>query len=199
MKLPKNYRRAKIEDAKALAELVNMAGDGLPCYLWTQLAENDQSPWDVGMERAMREQGGFSYKNAIVRELNQSVACCLIGYPITEKLSPEDYLEIPDMFLPLQKLEDRAVGSWYINVLATYPQHRNKGYGSEMIKIAERAAKEDSLDSLSLIVANANIDAIRFYENHNFEHTDSHEMIKGGWENQSTTWILMTKNILRDY
>ena len=195
MKLSNNYRCATIEDAKSLAELVNMAGEGLPYYLWTQLAENTQSPWDIGKERAMREQGGFSYKNAIVRDEDQSVVCCLIGYPITEKLSPEDYGEIPGMFVPLQKLEDCAVASWYINVLATYSQHRMKGYGSEMLKIAEGLATENKLDRLSLIVANANTDAIRFYEKHHFKQADSREMIREGWETPSNEWLLMIKNI----
>jgi len=52
-----------------MADLVNMAGEGLPLYLWTKLAAPGQSPWEVGQERAQRESGAFSYRTPIVRDL----------------------------------------------------------------------------------------------------------------------------------
>jgi len=52
-----------------MADLVNMAGEGLPLYLWTKLAAPGQSPSEVGQERARRESGAFSYRTTIVREL----------------------------------------------------------------------------------------------------------------------------------
>ncbi|HEX7026895.1 MAG TPA: hypothetical protein VF268_06610 [Gammaproteobacteria bacterium] len=48
------YRRAVRADAPVLAELVNMAGEGLPLYVWSQMAEGGNSPWDIGRERSGR-------------------------------------------------------------------------------------------------------------------------------------------------
>ena len=52
--LAAHARPATKEDAAVLAQLVNMAGDGLPLYLWTKMAAGGD-PWEAGRQRAMRE------------------------------------------------------------------------------------------------------------------------------------------------
>jgi hypothetical protein len=37
---------------------------------------------------------------------------------------------MPAMFVPLQELENLAPGTWYVNVLAAYPEHRSQGHGT---------------------------------------------------------------------
>ncbi len=73
-------RPARIEDAAVLAELVNYAGEGLPLYLWGKLAGPGQSAWEVGRNRAAREEGSFSFRNATIIERDGRAAGCLIGY-----------------------------------------------------------------------------------------------------------------------
>lgn len=197
LEFPANFRWATIDDAGDLARLVNMAGDGLPYYLWSQLAEKNQSPWEIGEERARRDTGSFSYANTVVREEGNQIVSCLIGYLITEPLSAEGYDALPEMFVPLQKLEDQVVGSWYINVLATYPDYRNKGYGQDFLSLAEDMARENFADSLSLIVADSNPGAIRFYLNNGFGHRSQLPMTKDNWENPGKYWKLMTREIIK--
>jgi hypothetical protein len=38
-----SFRWATPDDAAALAELINFAGEGLPLYLWTNMAEPGES------------------------------------------------------------------------------------------------------------------------------------------------------------
>ena len=102
------HRYATAEDAAALAELVNQAGEGLPLYLWENMADEGVSAWEVGAQRARRDSGSFSYRNAVVRESDERVVSALIGYPLPDTPEPVDYSEMPDMFVPLQKLEDLA-------------------------------------------------------------------------------------------
>ena len=109
IRLPAGYRRAIPDDALAMAELVNMAGEGQPLYLWTNMAGDGQSPWDVGMERARRQSGGFSYRNKIVREESGKVVASLVGYPLDDDPAPTNYSDMPSMFVPLQQLEDMVV------------------------------------------------------------------------------------------
>ena len=45
------YRMATPDDAPALADLVNFAGEGLPLHLWAEMAEPGQDPWEVGCRR----------------------------------------------------------------------------------------------------------------------------------------------------
>src|SRR5687768_318130 len=126
------FRPGRREDAGVLAELANHAGEGLPLYLWSKLASAGQTGWEVGRTRAAREDGSFSYRNATMIEHNGGVAGCLIGYVIPIAKSHISS-EMPAMFVPLQELENAVPGTWYVNVLAVLPAHRNQGLGSELL------------------------------------------------------------------
>ena len=126
-------RRATQTDAPAMAELINFAGEGLPEYFWAKVADPGESVWDVGRRRATRDEGGFSYRNTIVLDIDGAVAACLIGYPLPGETQPID-ASAPPMFVPLEELEALASGRWYINIQATYPGSR--GYGSRLLAAA---------------------------------------------------------------
>jgi hypothetical protein len=83
-----SFRPARREDAAILAQLVNIAGEGLPLYLWGNLAGPGETAWDVGRQRAAREEGSFSYRNATVIENDGVPAGCLIGYEIAHRPDP---------------------------------------------------------------------------------------------------------------
>jgi ribosomal protein S18 acetylase RimI-like enzyme len=64
-------RPARPVDAAVLAHLIDLAGAGLPQWLWGRLAERDpeargMAPLTVGAWRAARETGAFSYRHAQV-------------------------------------------------------------------------------------------------------------------------------------
>lgn len=189
------FRRANRADAQALAELVNIAGDGLPYYLWQQMADADQSPWEIGQERARRESGAFSYKNAIVREADNAIVSCLIGYPLADDPPSSDYSGLPAMFVPLQQLEDLASGTWYINALATYPDHRGKAYGRELLLLAESQALELQKRGMSLIVADSNAGALRLYQRTGYDECASRPMVKEAWQHPGASWVLLVKEL----
>ncbi len=191
--LPPGYRQASRDDAPAMTELVNMAGEGLPLYLWGNMAAEGQSPWDVGRERARRESGSFSYRNTIVRTDAGNVVAALVGYPLDDDPSPADYASMPPMFVPLQQLEDMAPGTWYVNVLASYPEYRGRGYGSGLLSIAEAVAIDQSKSGLSIIVADSNAGARRLYERHGYAEVARREMVKEGWESPGRNWVLLVK------
>ncbi|MDZ7841900.1 MAG: GNAT family N-acetyltransferase [Gammaproteobacteria bacterium] len=195
LELQPPYRRAVPGDAKALAELGNMAGDGMPLYIWSGMAEPGQSPWDVGRARAGRETGSFSYRNAVVLEHDEGVAACLIGYPLENDPAPADYSDIPPMFVPLQQLEDMAPGTWYVNVLATYPEQRGKGFGRGLLEVAEAIAADLGKSGLSIIVSDANAGARRLYERQGYIEKAKRPMVKNGWRNRGANWVLLVKNL----
>lgn len=191
--LPSGFRRASVDDAHAMAELVNFAGEGLPLYLWSRMAGAGESAWDVGRARARREAGGFSYRNTIVREVDGRVAACLIGYPLADSPEPVDYAELPAMFVPLQELEDIASGTWYVNVLATCPEHRGRGFGRALLDIAERLERDTQRHGSSLIVADSNAGARRLYEREGYHELARRPMIKEDFEHPGSAWVLMTR------
>lgn len=187
------FRRARPEDDRALAELINFAGEGLPLYLWGNMAEPGENAWEVGRRRARREEGSFSYRNAVVLEADGAVAACLIGYPLPERPEPIDYDTMPAMFVPLQELENLAPGTWYVNVLAAYPAQRGRGHGTRLLSLAERLAAEAGARGLSIIVSEANTGARRLYETCGYRQIAVRPMVKEDWQNPAQNWVLLVK------
>ncbi len=189
------HRYATQEDALPMAELVNIAGEGMPVYLWSNMAEPGESPWDIGQQRARRESGGFSYRNTIVREEGGNVVAALIGYPLPDTPEPVNYDEMPPMFVPLQQLEDLVAGTWYVNVLATYPDYRGKGFGTELLAIAEQLAADTDRSGLSIIVSDANTGARRLYERSGYVEKATRPMVKESWDNDGENWVLLGRRL----
>ena len=189
------FRYATPADAKAMAEFVNMAGYGLPLYLWSKMAQPGEDAWDVGRRRAAREEGSFSYRNAVMVEEAGEVVSCLTGYPLPDEPEPIDYATMPAMFVPMQELENLAPRTWYVNVLATCPKHRGKGYGARLLSIAERLAADTKRDGLSIIVSDANTGGRRLYERSGYVEIAKRPMVKDGWDGVGANWVLLVKGV----
>lgn len=189
----RRVRPATIDDATVLAELINYAGEGMPLYLWSQMAEPGENAWDVGRRRAAREEGSFSYRNATIIEHDGQCAGCLIGYEIPDNPEP-----IPDdmlaMFVPLQELENLAPGTWYINVLAVRPQFRKQGLGTKLLALAEETAEALGKRGLSVIISDANTGARQLYERCGYKESATRPMVKEGWTNEGLSWVLLMKD-----
>ena len=187
------FRQAHKGDAKEMAELINFAGEGLPVYLWSSLGDGSKSVWEIGRERAQREIGSFSYRNTIVCDKGGKAMAALIGYPLADEADPDVYQDMPKMFVPLQELEDLALSTWYVNVLAAYPEHRGQGFGTQLLKIAKELAMNAGSKGLSIIVSDANAGARKLYERRGFKETASRPMVKDAWENDGENWVLLTQ------
>ena len=122
-----------------------------------QRAAPGQSAWDVGRDRAAREEGSFSYRNATIIEHDGHCAGCLIGYEIPDNPGPIPD-EMPKMFVPLQELENFAPSTWYINVLAVRPQSRGLGLWALNFSVWRMTGLERLFrkQGLSVIVSDAN-------------------------------------------
>lgn len=176
-----------------MAQLINIAGEGMPLYLWTNMAAADETPWDIGQERAKRETGSFSYRNTVVLEHGGEVVAALMGFPLPDEPEPVNYDEMPPMFVPLQQLEDLAAGTWYVNVLATYAEYRGKGFGSGLLAVAEQLAADTNRSGLSIIVSDANTGARRLYERSGYIEKATRPMIKESWDNDGENWVLLAR------
>lgn len=187
-------RDAARSDCAELAQLINLAGEGLPLYLWRQMAGAGDDPWEIGRERAARDSGGFSYRNSIVAEVDGRIAGALVGYPVADEPEPVDPANTPAMFVPLIELENLAAGTWYVNAVATFPEARGLGVGSELLRSAERRAVELGLRGVSLIVSDANRGARRLYERLGYAETASRPMVREQWQNDGENWVLMMKD-----
>lgn len=184
-------RVAREADAKELADLVNFAGEGLPLYIWEGLAKGSQDPWEIGQARQIEK---TRESQIIVADFGHGAAASLTGYAIGATREPisDDF---PAIFQPLQELENMAPESWYVNVLACYPEYRGQGLGSRLLKQAEQIAILAALSRMSVIVANNNLGARRLYERHGYEEIVTLPCVKEGWKTDTEHWVLMIKTL----
>jgi len=167
---------------------VNFAGEGLPLHVWRTLAGPGGDPWTIGAERQARRAAAGEI---VAIDEGSGVVAAMTGYPISG-VTPTGNL--PAIFVPLQELENAVVGTWCLNVLATYPRARGRGLGAALLRHAEAIAADLGLSAVSIIVADGNVGARRLYERLGYDEVDRRPMVKESWENASTDWVLLRKN-----
>ena len=157
--------------------------------------EADDSPLDFGAKRAARDEGGFSYTNARICVEDCMLMGMIISYRQPDPYDVGELSEYPDVVRPLVQLEARAAGSWYINAIATYEEHRGKGVARALIANAEARARSEGCDLMSLIVASGNAGATRLYEYLGFNAVASLPVVPYPGSLHGGNWVLMTKAV----
>jgi ribosomal protein S18 acetylase RimI-like enzyme len=190
-----DIRPARKSDAAALAILVDIAGEGMPSYMWSRMREPGQSAFEVGRARAAREEGGFSYRNATVGEIDGEVAACLVDYRLDDPYDTGDLTELPEMVRPLVELEAKAPGSWYVNVLAAFPEFRGHGLGGRLLALAEERGRAQGARSASVIVASENEGAARLYARTGYREIARGPVVDFPGCAHGGDWVLMVKPI----
>ena len=185
-------REARASDAAHLARFINMAADDLPLHFWRGTVGPEGDPWALGRERAARETGNFSYRNAWLAEADGAVGACLLGYAAEAESGPIDP-DTPPIFVPLLELEALAPRSWYLNVLATYEAFRGRGLASALLTRAEAIARAAGRDTISLIAADTHRDALRLYAAKGYQEAARRSVVKEDWDVDASAWILLTK------
>jgi len=180
-------------DAMDLVAFVDMAGEGFASHFWSTMAAAGQSPIEVGRSRALRDTGSFSWRNAIIAEVDELPAGALIGYTIADPVPQTEIDETPELVRPLAELEAKAPGYWYVNVLAVHPEYRRHGVGAALLAHADAIGRAAGTKGMAIIVASENDRAVRLY-------------IKSGYREQARLpinpfpgykrggdWVLLTK------
>jgi len=190
-------RPGRRTDASDMAVLVDIAGHGLPAYFWSAMVERGEagSVLEAGRMRALREDGLFSYRNAVIAELDGEVAGLLTGYRQSDHAPGQEPAEMDPVVRPLVELEGQAPGTWYVNVLATFAEHRGKGVGAALLERAEAIAAETRARGLSLIVGDDNAGARRLYARHGYRDAATRPFHPFPGCHPAGNWILMVKDL----
>ena len=191
------YRDARRDDARVLAQLIEIAGEGIPTYLWAQQAKPGQDPVDVGAERAARDDANFSYRNAVVAQAEGQVVGMLLAYPLPTP-GLEDLAElpaIPELLRPLVELEYQVPGSYYINALAVFAAFRGSGIGAALLALAESRAGAAGCETLSVQVFAENEGAFRLYRRCGYDVVDRRPIVAHECYPYSTEVLLMTRAV----
>lgn len=192
-----HIRPARREDARHLAALINIAGEGIPRWRWSRAAPNTASAeadWlAVGIERAQSDEGSFSWRHAWVVEQSGDVAAMLLGYVQPDSDPSDELAQLPDVVRPLVELEALAPGSWYVNALAAYPQYRGQGLGSRLLAVAEGMARLGASNTLSIVVAEQNHGAVALYERCGYVRVSTRPIVAYSGGEYTGNWLLLVK------
>jgi ribosomal protein S18 acetylase RimI-like enzyme len=188
------FRRARPEDARAVAELIDMAGGGVRSLLWEAEAAEGEGPLDVGARLVAQPAGHLSFANAVVGDEGGRVTCVLFGYRSEIELS--DLADAPDILHPVIRLAAQAPDTWHVDSVAVAPPFRRRGLGTRLLRIADALAAEEGLTQTSLIVAEANEGARRLYEREGYrcvarEPSAPHPRLPARGD-----WLLMTRPVV---
>jgi ribosomal protein S18 acetylase RimI-like enzyme len=167
----------------------------MPSYIWSRMRESGQSAFEVGRARAAREEGGFSYRNATVAEVDGEVAAMLVDYRLDDPYDTGDLSALPDVVRPLIELEAKAPGSWYVNVLAVFPEFRSHGIGARLLAFSEQRARAQGATSMSIIVASENAGAIRLYARSGYRENARAPAVQFPGCAHGGDWVLLVKPV----
>jgi len=157
-------RQATKADCRAIAELALMAGEGIPAYFWEQSRQPGQAIEDVGAQNAASDTENFSWRNVHLAVNGNAVAGMLLAYRLPDAENAEDLAALPAFIRPLIELEQCVPGSFYINMLATYPEYRNQAVGTTLMGLADKLAANAGCSLLSVEVFEQNAGALRLYQ-----------------------------------
>lgn len=178
-------RPATPDDAVHMVDLVDMAGDGLPMATWSAMAGPGEDARLIGMMRARRDTGGFSWRHAWMAEVAGQVAGMVIFYPLPAE--PVSLDGIPPLARPLQELENFCPAHVYINAVAVYPDCRGRGIGRRLL---DHAGPGPSC----LIAGSGNAGAMRLYQAAGFAEVARRAAIGNDvWSPPHAEWVLMRR------
>lgn len=192
-----SLRAARKSDVNALTLFMDMAGHGMPLYSWQQqhLKTNACSALEIGRERILSETHALSYRNFTIAEIEGEIVGGMLSKALHQANSVQQIAEMDPAYQPLARLENEVVGSYYIDIMAVFPEFQGRGIGGLFFEYAEQDARKTDQPYLSLIARSYN-PAIRLYERMGYsEKMTSPVYDFPGGKNLSGHWVLMTKEI----
>ncbi|MEM1251022.1 MAG: GNAT family N-acetyltransferase [Cyanobacteria bacterium P01_H01_bin.21] len=165
------YREGEKADSHSIAELDYTASGGAAEFLFHDLLPG-YSPVQIIASNLEKDLYPYTYRNAIVAELNNKVIGMSLSFPATyHQITPEMREFFPtDRLAHFQDFfSTRVVGSFFLDALCVLADCRNQGIGAQLIELTQSKAKEEGYNTLSLIVFADNVRAQQLYRQHGFE------------------------------
>ena len=187
------FRPAAKADASALAVLVDIAGEGLPAYLWSTLkAPGNRSSRSAASAPHGRRAASPTAMPWSPRSMARSPPASSATGSTIPTISVTSKQSLP-LVRPLVLLEAKAPGSWYVNVLATFPEFRRQGSAWRCSASPRQKAREAGAPALSVIVAGENVRAARLYAAAGYEARAAEPIFAFPGCPHGGDWLLMVK------
>lgn len=188
----RRFRAARREDSALVTTLYSIASSGVADYTWSRFAEPGEQLLAAGQRGYERGDADFSYKNCTVLEELGNVAGMLCAYSVRSDQRCE---ESDPILAPYSQLQEE--GCYFIFDMAVFPQYRNRGFGKQILAMAENHARVQGLDKIGLIVFEQNEGAKRLYERIGFVERRRVTIVPHPLIQYTGDAILMVKNITK--
>jgi len=195
-------RPARKTDAADLAILDNLAGFGLSHWFWQQVSavNSVEDAYACGRQRLADANMINGWSNSTVATENEIIlgmsSCYIVPDPSEEESDDSASLKrLAPAFAPVFELHDEAIGHWFIDCLAVYPEARGKGVGALLMDDYISRASNSGADFMSLIVEDANAHAMRLYEARGFRKSASRPYVEFDGPAKSKEWLLLTAEL----
>ncbi len=188
-------RPATKDDVNAIARLALIAGEGIPAWFWTRSASPDQAIEDVGAARLLDENENFSYRNAHVAQSEGAIAGMVLAYRLPDEEDAEDLNELPGFIRPLVELEQCVPASFYVNMIATFPEYRNRSIGTQLMNIVDDLAKKAGCTLSSIEVFDQNEGALRLYQRLGYTIRDKRPVVPHECHPYNGQIVLLTRPV----
>jgi len=196
-----HIRPARKADAAALAVLIDMAGEGMASWVWSDMASGHETAFEVGRMRAGRGEGAFSYRNAFVLTDQREgqldsvaeIAGMVLGYRLNDPYVLPDLAGMPAPFRPLVELEAVVPGAWYLNAIAVFSDFRGKGFGARLMETAEDIARQSGATEIALIWAEENDLAAGLYRRFGYSERGRRPIVPFPGARIGGDWVLLAK------
>lgn len=176
------FRPATRADALVIAQLFQIASEGVADYVWSQIDDPEYKDLPLierGAQRYLREGVNFSYQNCDIAEIDGKPAGMLHAYVMGDDVgqAPDD---MDPILRPYAELEEPK--SLYISGLALFDEYRGTGVGTRLLDFAYKRARAEGVKKISLICFEDNEGAYRLYEREGFKSmkrrpVEYHELI----------------------
>ena len=193
-------RAADENDAAALAEIAIMASHGVMNLLYHELIPG-QSVAKTIIDRRIFNPGGFSALKhwrvaedehaTILGALNSVPFDDLAGSEGDSALGPERLDPLTELF----ELDQFLVGTYYVNMIAVFPQYRRSGAGRALMAEAERLARQNGLPAISLTTFDADANLVAFYGKLGFSIRERRTIRPHPQLEFSGNWALMIRDL----
>jgi ribosomal protein S18 acetylase RimI-like enzyme len=188
------FRRATPEDARAIAELVDIAGKGMPSLIWEEEAAEGETPLEVGARLIQRSGYSLSFENAVVGEEGGRVTSLLLG--CVDNTEATDLADAPEIVHPLIRLHRKAPGRWHVHALAVVPERRGHGLGTRLLRIVDALAADEGVTETSLTVAESNEVARHLYDREGYREVAREAVVPHPRIGLTGNWLLMTRPVV---
>ena len=182
-------RRATRQDAAELAILVDIASHGLANWLWygAVIEGRTDTAFERGRRRMLDDDRPGGWKCAVIAEKDGEVAGAVIAYRLDESVAA--MVAPHPVIAPLMGLQCEAIGSWYIDSLGVYRDHRRQGIGRKLLEDQLTRATAGS----SLITESHNDTAQALYRDLGFVEVARREAVPLYENSKRHDWVLMIR------